>query len=67
MLCYSLCKQVNYKLGFCSSEPIEQWQETFDPKKEEAEIKALTDRCKVGIDRQMQVSKFRNNSFSSVD
>lgn len=29
-----------------TSEPIEQWEETFDPKKEEAEIKALTDRCK---------------------
>lgn len=34
-------------LVFRRSEPIEQWEETFDPKKEEAEIKALTDRCKV--------------------
>lgn len=53
MLCCSLVEQETYRLGFCSSEPIEQWQETFDPKKEEAEIKALTDRCKVSIDRQM--------------
>lgn len=29
-----------------ASEPIEQWEETFDPKNEEAEIKAFTDRCK---------------------
>lgn len=28
------------------SEPIEQWQESFNPKDDESEIKALTDRCK---------------------
>ncbi len=30
------------------SEPIEQWEESFKPDHEESEIKALTDRCKVG-------------------
>ncbi len=30
------------------SEPIEQWEERFNPDHEESEIKALTDRCKVG-------------------
>jgi hypothetical protein len=30
------------------SEPIEQWEENFKPDHEESEIKALTDRCKVG-------------------